>query len=834
LQLPRENPGASGDHDAAEWVDRLCRAVRETLDAERVIAWVYDAPAQTVTPYVSDTPGEPSLLEAWADTPIDTLPFACTVLLESRAIDVRDAQDDERVPPELAAELGIGSVRFEPLLAGRAVGMVSIEPASAAARPELYSLLPLLAAGVGRVASRHESDRGRREAEFLLELTRAAGNADSIDQMLAVICERVAAQVGGRRATIYLLQGSRLVARGSRSGDGSYDESAWTRLRAEPPPPLAEAAIQSGKPVLAHDTSSPLLSDAWARTLDVGSAVAIPLVAPGGRAVGALLLDDPTPDRFSHDDVRFAETAARHVAAGIGQALVSDERTSHLRAATAIQRLLVEGSSAVSVLQAGEVLARVTRDALRAERATLLLQDENEEIEHVISVGADGDFDRILQERIGRTPARDFRIWRLTTRQPRPIFVENARASRLIPQELVEELGLQSYVAVPLLSASRPLGLVLCSHSRAPRSWSPEERQLVMQIALEGSLVVENAVLRAADQESLSRLAHQAFHDSLTELPNRALFSDRLQHALDRMTRRQESIAVLFLDLDEFKPVNDTLGHDAGDRLLVEVGQRLQSCLRPEDTIARLGGDEFTVLLEDITDARYAIRVAERIAEALKEPFQLDGEEASVTASIGIAVGTGRESTTDDLVRRSDQAMYEAKRSGKARYVVFHERMTANGAPADDAARAVEHAEQLEPDGVVDAVQAVEEPAPVDAVEVEEPAEALDEERAGEPEAAQGEPADSEASESETALGPELRADADIEIHREPVAASSPPNSGESAKTEPQEPSDETSEETSGEASGEAGNGRPREPEPRVATSLSEARRRRRQRFPPR
>jgi hypothetical protein len=186
-----------------------------------VIAWVYDAPAQTVTPYATDTLGEPSLLGAWADTPIDTLPFACTVLLESRAIDISDAQNDERVPPELAAELGIGSVRFEPLLAGRAVGMVSIEPALAAARPELYSLLPLLAAGVGRVASRQESDRGRREAEFLLELTRAAAYADSIDQMLAVICERVAAQVRARRATIYLLEGSRLVARGSRGGGGA-------------------------------------------------------------------------------------------------------------------------------------------------------------------------------------------------------------------------------------------------------------------------------------------------------------------------------------------------------------------------------------------------------------------------------------------------------------------------------------------------------------------------------------------------------------------------------------------------------------------------------------
>jgi diguanylate cyclase (GGDEF)-like protein len=785
LQRSWENPAASHDREAGEWVVRLCRAVRETLDAERVIAWLYDAPAQSVTPFASDVPGD-GLLDAWAQTPIDTLPFACTALLESRPVEIADAQDDEGVPAELAAELGISSIRFEPLLAGRPVGMVSIEPASAAAGPELASLMPVLAAGVGRLATKHESERERREAEFLVELTQGLSTVDSIDQMLAVICERVAAVTGARRASIFLLEGNRLAARSSRDADGSYDRSIWMRLSAEPAPPVAEAAVQSGKAAVARDPSSPLLTEAWTRSFEVGSAVAVPLVA-SGRAIGALVLDHAAPAHFEPEKVRLAESAGRHVGGAIEQALVSDERTSHLRAATAIRRLLEEGAGAVSVREAGEVLARVIRDALGAERATLLLQDENDEIDHVISVGADGEFDRILQERIGSSSARDLRVWRLTTRQPKPIFVENARASRLISPELVEELGLQSYVAVPLLSASRPLGIVLCSHSSSPRSWSAEERQLVMQIALEGSLVLENAALRAVEQEWLDHLTHQAFHDSLTKLPNRALFSDRLQHALDRMTRRQQSIAVLFLDLDEFKPINDNHGHEAGDRLLVDVGRRLQSCLRPEDTIARLGGDEFTVLLEDITDVRYAIGVAERIAEALKEPFALDGYEVSVTASIGIAVGNGRESTPDELVRNSDLAMYEAKHRGKARYVVFHEGLSPNGArvvhPADDFAKAVEHAEALE-------------------------------------------------NEAED----EGQAEPEIEIHREPVAeepAAEEP-AAESAVAEEAVAEEPAGEQDVEEAPVEAGNGRPQDDEPATASTLSEARRRRRMRFPPR
>jgi diguanylate cyclase (GGDEF)-like protein len=236
---------------------------------------------------------------------------------------------------------------------------------------------------------------------------------------------------------------------------------------------------------------------------------------------------------------------------------------------------------------------------------------------------------------------------------------------------MVEALSLKSYVIVPLVSPTRALGLVILAHTDAPRPWSIEERRLIEQLALEGSLVVENAVLRAGEQERLAEMTHQAFHDSLTELPNRALFTDRLAHALERTNRRPAAVAVLFLDLDDFKPINDNFGHEAGDRLLTAVAQRITACVRPEDTVARLGGDEFTVLLEDIADVRYAIAVAERIEASLRDPFLVNGHEATVTASVGIAVSTGRAATPEDLIRHSDEAMYLAKRKGRARLEVF-------------------------------------------------------------------------------------------------------------------------------------------------------------------
>ena len=167
------------------------------------------------------------------------------------------------------------------------------------------------------------------------------------------------------------------------------------------------------------------------------------------------------------------------------------------------------------------------------------------------------------------------------------------------------------------------------------------------------------------------QLRHQAFHDPLTNLPNRALFMDRLWHALSHVERREKAVAVLFMDLDNFKLVNDSMGHEAGDLLLVSVTERLQGCLRPEDTVARFGGDEFTILLEDVRDASDAVQVADRITQALKAPFVVDNREVFVTTSIGIALATSSLERPTDLLRNADVALYRAKDSGKAACKVF-------------------------------------------------------------------------------------------------------------------------------------------------------------------
>ena len=172
------------------------------------------------------------------------------------------------------------------------------------------------------------------------------------------------------------------------------------------------------------------------------------------------------------------------------------------------------------------------------------------------------------------------------------------------------------------------------------------------------------------------QLLHDAFHDSLTGLPNRALFIDHLKLAVNHCRRRKGYLfAVLFIDLDRFKVINDSLGHMVGDELLIAIARRLEVCLRDGDTIARLGGDEFTILLDGIKDYGDAQRVAERIQEVLGQPFALAGRELFVTASVGIKYSGDGDEGPEDLLRDADTAMYCAKSLGRAQYQVFDARM---------------------------------------------------------------------------------------------------------------------------------------------------------------
>jgi diguanylate cyclase (GGDEF)-like protein len=220
-------------------------------------------------------------------------------------------------------------------------------------------------------------------------------------------------------------------------------------------------------------------------------------------------------------------------------------------------------------------------------------------------------------------------------------------------------------MSAPVFEHDQPAGTLSVASRDAGRAYGPRDQQILLSLAEHVSLALNHS---RAVEDAL----HEAFHDSLTGLPNRALLLDRLDHAIARAERTDKTPAVLFCDLDGFKTLNDSLGHRLGDRLLRLVSERIADCAGPADTVARLGGDEFAVLLEEVAQPSEAARVAHNILAALDSSFDLRGREVFITASIGIATGPGPGET---LLRNADLAMYRAKGRGKGRYAIFEPEM---------------------------------------------------------------------------------------------------------------------------------------------------------------
>ncbi|MBF0426329.1 MAG: diguanylate cyclase [Magnetococcales bacterium] len=223
------------------------------------------------------------------------------------------------------------------------------------------------------------------------------------------------------------------------------------------------------------------------------------------------------------------------------------------------------------------------------------------------------------------------------------------------------------HYCVPILSRDRLLGVInmYLAHRHVQ---DPEEIEFLRAIANTLAGLIE----RKSAEEQLAHLAH---HDPLTGLPNRKYFLDRLKHSMAIARRTRSPLGLMFLDLDRFKEVNDTLGHEVGDHLLVEVSQRLKKCLRESDTVARLGGDEFTIILTSLTDPSGAACVAEKIIETLGHPFHLLGQQCHIGVSVGISYGFLHGEDPEVLLQKADTAMYAVKRESRNNFKVFDDSM---------------------------------------------------------------------------------------------------------------------------------------------------------------
>ena len=259
----------------------------------------------------------------------------------------------------------------------------------------------------------------------------------------------------------------------------------------------------------------------------------------------------------------------------------------------------------------------------------------------------------------------------MAIKEEKPVVVDDyTTETRFRGAQLLRDEGALSGITVPIRGREAPFGVV-AAHARKRQRFASDDVNFLQSVA--------NVLAAAIERRtSEAEIRHQALHDPLTGLPNRALFRDRLQHALARARRTDTTLAVLFLDVDNFKVVNDSLGHEAGDELLTALAPRLAEAVRAGDTVARFGGDEFVFLCEDVADEEEALEIAERVKQSFGHPLQIAGGEHFVTASIGVALPSGGYDAPDSLLRDADAAMYQAKERGRARFEVFDSEMRAS------------------------------------------------------------------------------------------------------------------------------------------------------------
>jgi diguanylate cyclase (GGDEF)-like protein/PAS domain S-box-containing protein len=216
--------------------------------------------------------------------------------------------------------------------------------------------------------------------------------------------------------------------------------------------------------------------------------------------------------------------------------------------------------------------------------------------------------------------------------------------------------GYRQWLGVPLISPEGVVGALVMARRAAGTPYTDKDRELLQFVSTQVAITIER-------KQAETRLQHSASHDPLTDLPNRMLFHDRFEMALKTARREREKVALLYLDMDEFKEVNDRYGHQAGDRLLCELSRRLSGCVRESDTVARMGGDEFSVLITNIQGARSVDTVMEKIQAAIRLPYELGEYNLQISASIGAAIYPDHGQTQEQLIRHADERMYHAKRN---------------------------------------------------------------------------------------------------------------------------------------------------------------------------
>ena len=374
------------------------------------------------------------------------------------------------------------------------------------------------------------------------------------------------------------------------------------------------------------------------------------------RNYGRLVAIHRQGGRFFAQERGILEAYARLAAAALDSATALAESRRQEKTSSTLLALSTSLAEIMSVDEVAAKLVRAVPDVIDCDRSAVFLVDPETNIAHVAAhLGYPPEFDAEL--RSIQVPVRTH-----ADADSSPSLA--LRTASATMRDLATSVGSAAATAVPIIGNGELIGWLSASVTHAPERLEQDGdvAPRLRGLAALAATAVGNARL-------IDQIRHQALHDALTGLPNRALVLDRVEQMVSRARRHFNTPSVLFIDLDGFKEINDTLGHSAGDHLLRAVAARLEAVLRRSETIGRLGGDEFVVLTEGDSNGPAPELVAERLLEVLREPFELVDTTVAVTASIGIAVGD--RSSPGELLRDADIALYQAKASGKNRYIVF-------------------------------------------------------------------------------------------------------------------------------------------------------------------
>jgi len=450
--------------------------------------------------------------------------------------------------------------------------------------------------------------------------------------------------------------------------------------------PATRQVLGSRTPFITYtkDPNSDPSETALMRDKGIASLLMLPLVA-GDQVIGLVELYDSEDMEFSDADIHLCVAMADQVAVAIQNAMRYKELERHLTEQTALREA---GQLITSSLDLGTILSILAEQLAIMMDATSTYIISYDPVTKISCVEAEF-YSPAANENERESVINKNVVEKVTDRLDAGDIVQHHISDPDLTESKLEHFrayGGQSALEIPVQIKDQTIAYAEIWDSRRKREFTPSELNLCQSIAQQAAIAMQNAQLFNLAQQEISErekvediLRHQAFHDPLTKLPNRALFTERLEHAIARANRDENYLfAVVFLDLDRFKNINDTRGHAVGDKFLIEVADRIKKCLRSVDAVARMGGDEFVCLLDAIDSVIQAISIAERIQDSLDIPYELDGYELKTSASMGIVTNSSVIRSQEEYLRDADIAMRRAKVRGKACIEVFDKTMREN------------------------------------------------------------------------------------------------------------------------------------------------------------